>query len=214
MTPEVARLLKDPFELMKVLWPHEQFYGKQEEIVRSVFFEADETVVPACNMSGKDYVAGFIVPVFFLTHWPCRIITTSVKDDHLRVLWGEIGRWVQNARTDTALGPLDSKDGGPLIINHRDMRRLMGGKVCPISYVRGMVSERGEGMAGHHAKYTLAVIDEASGVDDQVYTQMCTWARRILIIGNPNRCVSGKQHFFYKAVKGGDLAAKPLGQVG
>ena len=30
--------------------------------------------------------------------------------------------------------------------------------------MRGMVSEKGEGMAGHHAQYTLAILDEASGM--------------------------------------------------
>jgi hypothetical protein len=164
-------------------------------------------------MLGKDFVAGFIAVVGFLMHPVCRIVTTSVKDDHLRVLWGEIGRFIQSARV-----PLDSTKGGPLILNHRDIRKvhlpgvvLPDGRivtereVCSISYLRGMVSEKGEGMAGHHAPWTLIIIDEASGVDDLVYTQADTWARRKLIIGNPNPCPP--THFFYKGCEGGDLYA-------
>jgi hypothetical protein len=75
--------------------------------------------------------------------------------------------------------------------------------MCKISYLLGMVSQKGEGMAGHHARYTLGIIDEASGVDDLVYTQMDTWAKRKLIIGNPNPT----ENFFKKLVVGGDQEA-------
>lgn len=139
--------------------------------------------------------------MFFLVHHPVRIVTTSVKDDHLRVLWGEIGRFIQ-----TSKHPLEVKEGGPFIVNHRDVRKMVCGQRCEISYLRGMVSERGEGMAGHHAAYTLCIIDEASGVDDMVYTQQATWARKLLAIGNPNPPGAGNQ-FFFKAVKAGDLKA-------
>ena len=127
----------------------------------------------------------------------CRIITTSVKDDHLRVLWGEIGRYLQTSRV-----PLLRKHGGRLILNHRDLRIVNDqGLVNPVSYLRGMVSELGEGMAGHHAAHTLAILDESSGIDDLVYDQVRTWTKRILAIGNPLPCAN----FFYKAVKLGNI---------
>lgn len=192
----------DPLALAGTLWPNSRFYKEQREIIYSVE-DADETVAVAGNMLGKDYVAGFIALCAFLRNRVARIITTSVKDDHLRVLWGEIGRFVLDSKY-----PLTADKGGPLVVNHRDIRKIgPDGKPCPISYLRGMVSERGEGLAGHHAPYTLGIIDEASGVDNLVYTQIGTWARRILIIGNPNPCPP--DHFFYKAVKEGDLIAKP-----
>lgn len=162
--------------------------------------------------TGKDFVAGFIAlgaflaPSVFLgtgrlSH-EVRVVTTSVKDDHLRVLWGEIGRFIQSCRY-----PLRREKGGPLVVNHRDLRKMVGPPgeqvECKISYCRGMVSERGEGMAGHHAAYTLCIADEASGVDDLVYTQQATWARRFLAIGNPNPC----ENFFRRGVKQGDLLA-------
>lgn len=190
----------DPAEVLRDLWPDVRLYDKQWDIVQSVRRD-DETFVPAGNMLGKDFVAGFIALYTFLASCKlgltCRVITTSVKDDHLRVLWGEIGRYVQTARY-----PLLAGKGGPLVFNHRDVRwdaTKCGGTKCEISYLRGMVSERGEGMAGHHADWTLGIIDEASGVDDLVYTQMDTWAKRKLVIGNPNPTTN----FFYQAVKEG-----------
>jgi hypothetical protein len=181
-----------------------RFFDKQEEIIASVD-DNDETFVVAANQVGKDFTAAYIVLRYFLSHGHerggCRIITTSVKDDHLRVLWGELGRFIQVCPV-----PLDSKQGGHLLINFRDIRYVMpDGTINPISYLRGMVSKLGEGMAGHHAAYTLCAIDEASGVQDIVYDQARTWAKRILVIGNPLPC----QNFFYRAVRGGDI---PEGQ--
>lgn len=155
VTPEVLRSLKDPLRFARLFWPDVTFYRQQMDIIYSVR-DNDETFVPAGNMLGKDFVGGFICLWFFLTRHPVRVVTTSVKDDHLRVLWGEIGRFIQTCRA-----PLLYKDGGPLIARHRDIRKIVRGEVCQISYLLGMVSEKGEGMAGHHAKHTLGVIDEA-----------------------------------------------------
>lgn len=193
----------NPYTLTRLLWPEVKFYKQQREIIQSVD-DNDETFVPAGNMLGKDFIGGFIALRAFITNaWRpggCRIITTSVKDDHLRVLWGEIGRFVQSSKY-----PLTADKGGNLKCNHRDIRWINAdGEENPISYLRGMVSELGEGMAGHHAAYTLCIIDEASGVDESVYDQVRTWAKRILVIGNPNPC----SNFFYKAVKEGDIAAE------
>lgn len=197
MNPAVLAELADPIKFAKAFWPEITFYREQVEIIRSVSYN-DETFVPAANMMGKDFVAGYVALMEFLCHPVARVVTTSVKDDHLRVLWGEIGRFVQTCRV-----PLLAKDGGPLVINHRDIRKVTRGKLCQISYLRGMVSERGEGMAGHHAEYTLGIVDEASGVEDTVYTQMDTWAKRKLILGNCNQT----ENFFRKAVDGGDVLA-------
>lgn len=188
-------ILKDPFVFQRFFWPEVRFYAKQVEVIESVR-DNPETFVVAGNMLGKDFIAGFICLWFFMSRDPVRVVTTSVKDDHLRVLWGEIERFVQTSRF-----PLDSKKGGPLLCNHREIRKHNPSARGGISYLIGMVSERGEGMAGHHALHTLGIIDEASGVDDLVYTQMGTWAKRILAFGNPNP----SEKFFRKNVDAGDL---------
>ncbi len=190
-------MIVDPYQFKEMFWPHVTLYDKQWEVAYSVE-ENDETYVPAANMMGKDYVAGFIVVKQFICNPEVRIVTTSVKDDHLRVLWGEIGRWIQ-----TSAIPLTRDKGGPLIVKHRDIRKIVHGVECKISYLLGTVSEKGEGMAGHHAAYTLGVIDEASGVDNLVYTQMDTCMKKKLIFGNPNPC----SNFFKDAIKAGDLIA-------
>ena len=205
--------IADPIRLTRHLWPHVRFYREQREIIYSVR-ENDETGVVAANQVGKDYVAGFITVCEFLCHKVARIITTSVRDDHLRVLWGEINRFIAESAV-----PMTVDKGGPLLVTHREIRKVFTsgprkGQICPISYIRGMTCERGEGLTGHHAAYTLAVIDEASGVRNEVYDQMRTWAKRMLIFGNPNPPIDGDNHFFRKAVKEGDILAPDFANVG
>jgi hypothetical protein len=155
-------------------------------------------------------VSAFVILWFFLTRHPCRIVTTSADAPQLEaVLWGEIRRYI-----DTARYPLDHKQGGPLIVNHLLLRKVIPAnsgrpaRKCGISYCIGRVASKGEGMLGHHvAKQsdriprTLAVFDEASGCDDDSYERTDTWAERKLIIGNPYPT----QGFFQRMVKGGDI---------
>jgi len=137
-------------------------------------------------------------------------VTTSADSAQLEaVLWGEIRRFI-----DTARYSLDYRQGGPLIVNHLQLRKMTGdGKEsprrrCGLSYCIGRVAAKGEGMLGHHIAdqgdgipRTLAVFDEASGCDDDSYERTDTWAKRKLIIGNPYPC----NNFFQRAVKSGDI---------
>lgn len=205
-----GRLL-DPFEFKDVFWPHVYFYSKQRKIIRSVNRD-DETYVPAGNMLGKDFVSGFIALYFFLSRFPCRIVTTSVREDHLDVLWGEIREFI-----DTSRYALLKEDGGPLILSHLDIRRwlwkrdangeIVGeGKKAPKCYIVGRVAgPKAEGLSGHHIPdigdgipRTLLMEDEASGCDDEVHKKGSAWMRRFLAIGNCWKC----ENHFKHAVKG------------
>lgn len=198
----------DPIELAKILWPDVKFYDKQREIIYSVWAN-DETMVPAGNMLGKDFIAGFIALSFYITREPVRIITTSVDSSQLEgVLWGEIRRFIQTSKY-----PLEHTSGGPLVVNHMHIRKIIDFKsleMCPLSYLIGRVAAKGEGMLGHHIAKTgdniprtLYIGDEASGLDDVSYERADTWADRKLIIGNPYSC----SNFFKRGVKGGDILA-------
>lgn len=210
--PSPTDFANNPMAFAKIFWPDVRFYPKQEEIIRSVV-EDDETVVTAGNMLGKDFVAGFIVVCFFLTRHPCRIVTTSAKDQHLEVLWGEVGRFIQTARY-----PLDVKRGGNLIVHHHNIRKVVNGDLCRLSYIKGMVASQDSmaAMQGHHIANTgdgiprtLFVCDEASSVTDEYYTMANSWMDRALIFGNPWQC----NNFFYKAVKGNLETGDPGGTI-
>jgi hypothetical protein len=55
-----------PEEFKEILWPDVIFYDRQWEVIRSVR-DVKETIVPAGNQLGKDFVSAFIVLWFFLT---------------------------------------------------------------------------------------------------------------------------------------------------
>jgi len=191
------------------LWPRMRLYDKQRAIVQSVEENA-ETFVVAGNQLGKDFVAGFIVVAFFLRSFlrgrTCRIVTTSATEDHLDVLWAEIGD-----RLSSSALPLLVHRGGPFVAKHHHLRLASsgwdgseGGLSDVKSYAIGKVTKsdtRGEGLSGHHAQDTLAIGDEASGLSDVAYAMFQGWARQMLFIGNPNEC----SNFFKRGVKEGDV---------
>jgi hypothetical protein len=184
----------DPLLFIARFWPNIRLYDKQREILHSVWND-DETVVVAGNMLGKDYIASLVALTFFLIHVhdPVRVLTTSVKDEHLDVLWGEI-----DARIAECSVALTTDKGGPLVYNHHEIRKVTKGRLDKLSYLKGQVSKQGEGLSGHHATYTLLIGDEASGLSQEVYKKASAWAKRMLFIGNPWPC----SNFFKRAVKG------------
>ena len=141
----------DLLVLADAFWPTIHFYRQQQEIIRSVW-ENRITVVPAANEMGKDFVAAFIVLAFFLTRHPCRVVTTSAKDDHLRVLWGEIGQFLSTCRYPLMYDPKVGMTSG-LIVNQREIKRVVESKPEDVSYVTGMVASEDKlaAMQGHHA---------------------------------------------------------------
>lgn len=199
--PRVA----DPLAFMKSHWPDLNLYDQQREMVMSVFGNR-VTAVPSAHKMGKDYVTGYIIPTAFAIRHPCRIVTTSVDGDQLEgVLWGEVRRAIQTSRF-----PLDAERGGPFVVNHLHLRKLIpfgkhAGELCGISYVIGRVAAGEEGMSGHHVArddsgfpFALAVVDESSGVEAVTISKMEEWAHSMLMIGNCYEC----QNQFRWAVEG------------
>jgi len=211
--------ITDPFKFQRLCWPDITFYDKQCEIIQSVV-ENEETVVPAGNDLGKDFIAGFIAVWFQCSRTPCRIVSTSSSQTQLKsVLWGEMSRFIQTSRVPL---PLEQKD---LWLQ----TKMPDGSYEPRSYHRGIVCRMPETLQGHHVEWgklsekeiahleqlnnhklpydglprTLAILDEASGVHQAHYDATDTWAHRKLVIGNPLECT-----MFKALVEGGDILAE------
>lgn len=198
-----ARRTMDPMQFVELCWPDIYLYNKQREILYSLV-ESDETVVPAGNMLGKDFIAALGCLYFFMSRHPCRVVTTSVDENQLsKVLWGEINNFIAM-----------SKQAFPFVVNHMDIKKVVNGKTCPKSYLLGRVASRdnqGAGLLGHHLALgaggeprTLAVQDEASGMLDIFNDKIDTWAHRKLLIGNPYPC----ENHFRRASTDGNLLAE------
>lgn len=212
--------LRDPVKFCSVLWPDTRFWGKQVDILYALT-ESTEVYVTAGNKLGKDFIGGYYNLTFFMIpqlyfpaeyvlqvdrqtprHWQPymrhrrRVVTTSVKDEHMDVLWGEVGQFYRTCAVD--LEPYFK-------MTHHELRYLEEVEAKnPANYLKGQVSATGEGLAGHHAAYTSATGDEASGLDDIVQSQCVTWAKRNLWISNPLPTTN----FFRANVKKGDLPAE------
>lgn len=188
----------DPVKFFETFWPHHTLYDKQEEIMYSVR-DNFETIVPAGNQLGKDYISAAIILWFLCSRRPSRCVTTSVNSSQLSdVLWNEIKAFLEQAAA-----PL------PIEAIHNTLYQVDDkGHRIPKCHVVAKVVKKEEGMLGLHADRTaknepttLLVVDEASGVDDGPYDKADTWAHRKLVIGNPFPCTN----FFYRGVKEGDL---------
>ena len=226
MDPNLREILRsrDPIKFQRAFWPGVEFYNKQHEIIYSVR-DNRETYVPAGNKLGKDYVGGWLPIAFLLRPWmffpeayvqeveshrrpgynphTVRILTTSVDGDQLGVIWAEIGRFLTSCRFPLLF---EKGKGGCIIAIHQEFRFSdEAWTTRPVSYLRGRVGSPDndyKGLSGHHAAYTMALIDESAAVPHLVKDRCDEWASKIVMFGNCNHCA--KKHFFYVGCKGGD----------
>lgn len=221
-----ANQVIDPMALKDMLWPDVTFYKEQKQIIYSVWND-DETVVPAGNKLGKDFVAGFIILAFFISRYPCKIVTTSVKEKHLDILWGEVSKFLRISKYPLILGEEKIVNGSMVVgdtltVSNDGLRRVLNGVVRRDSYAIKLVAndQSLESFQGHHVTpdpgqpiddipRNMFVADEASGIKDAYYKMVRPWARRKLIFGNPWPCAN----FFYKAVKGDHVNDIPGGDI-
>ena len=114
--PLDTSLLIDPIKFQQACWPNVHLYDKQVEIVLSVR-DNRETIVPAGNDLGKDFIAGFIAVWFFSSRTPCRIVTHSVDQPQLKGgLWGEMKRWLHTSRFKLPIEMLESMEAYHVVI--------------------------------------------------------------------------------------------------
>ena len=195
-------MLVDPLQMIRTFWPGITLYREQKEILYSVE-ENPETVVPAANQLGKDFIAGLIVLIFFLRRKSARVVTTSVDFPQLeKVLWGEMKQFISSAEY------LGKRVKLPLKVNHMEIKRINGGVVDPKGYIIGRTAADQAGLQGHHLARgengeptTLAVYDEASGISPPMFQATAAWRHSCLIIGNCFPC----RNYFYQSSKEGDL---------
>lgn len=203
--------LDDLLILKEALWPTIMVGGRERRLMFTDYqldildssLRNDETYVKAGNQLGKDFIAGFLALGSFIVCYSkgasCRIVSTSVAEKHLDILWGEITRFAMSAKRPL-LYPT-----GPLVLKSMEIVRADEADKAaePYNYLKGIVYENPDKMAGHHADFTLGIGDEASGLDDVLYDRFQGWAKLMLFIGNPNNCAN----FFKRNIKAGDLAA-------
>ena len=168
----------------------------QERIIR-VVRDNRRVAISACHGIGKTYTLGNLVPWFLCTHIPSKIITTAPTARQVnQLLWGEIRRAHRMSNYPLAGEILETPNW-----KFRDNWFAMG--YSPEKGVANLKEGQSGSSAfqGFHEENLMIVIDEATGVARNIWTQaeaMCTSANnRIVAIGNPTT----KNCTFYEKFK-------------
>lgn len=150
-------------------------WSKQQEIIQALYRDR-RVAVQSCHGVGKTAVAAAIVEDF-MRLGPCRIVTTAPTNHQVEtLLWGEIRKRARMARVQWQKKP--------------SMKRWT---IREDWAAFGFSTNEPERFSGHHGARLLFVVDEASGVDEQIFNAargFLTGANSyVLMIGNPTQMV-------------------------
>ncbi len=139
------------------------------------------TVVYSGNAIGKDYWIGGIVPWWLFTRPNSLVIVTGPTQTVLgSVTWKEIRRALEGSPL-TRLCPSLRISGGikasPAVV-----------EIKPGWHALGYSTTSVERASGQHAKDLLVIVEEASGVEEEIWDALDSLKyRRLVAIGNPIR---------------------------
>ena len=159
-------------------------WGKQAQILRAIK-RHKRIAVRSCNGSGKTFVAATAVIWWLMAHpnGPAMVVTTAPTQHQVRdLLWREIRSiYYRNA----------ALIGGILTRTTLEL--------SPKHYATGLSTDSPARFQGFHETNILFVVDEASGVREEVFDaiegSMTSRRARLLLIGNPTSLAGT----FYKA---------------
>lgn len=175
----------------------DELWSKQREILRALAVH-EKVAVASCHGVGKTFLAARAVLWFLHAYAPAIVATTAPTAHQVtNLLWREIR--IAHAKLPPELA--------------RESKCLMNtlyfftadGSVRPDHLAWGRSTNESAHFQGIHAPHLMAVVDEASGVSDDIYEALDTWAAggvyRELLIGNPMRA-EGK---FFRAFTNPEL---------
>lgn len=156
----------------------------QEAVLLSVR-DNKRTAVRSCHNVGKTAIGAIVVLWFGFALQPCKIITTATVGRQVKAqLWGEIPRFYNGSRYFL---------GGQM--------QTTTWKISAESLAIGFSTDNVDAFQGWHAEHILFVLDEAQGLNDDIFTgvegSMGGSGARVLAMGNPIR-PSGRFYECYK----------------
>lgn len=159
-------------------------WEKQEEILKAVR-DHKRVAVRACHGVGKTKVAAWVALWFLYTHPNSKVITTAPTWHQVEnLLWREI-----HAAHAASRIPL----GGKVLQTQIELGKQW--------FALGLSTDKPERFQGFHAEDILLIVDEASGVDQQIFDAaegfLTSTGAKLLLIGNPTQ-LSGE---FYNAFR-------------
>jgi hypothetical protein len=169
----IRRYRRDPVAFCRERLRFEP-WSKQAEILESVR-DHSRTAVRSCHGAGKTATAARCALWFLAVHPSSRVVTTAPTWAQVRdLLWREI-RVAYNAAGGFV--------GGELFDTRLEL--------APDWLALGLSTDRPERFQGHHSEHLLLVVDEASGVAEEIFEAAAGFLTspesRLLLIGNPTQ---------------------------
>lgn len=178
---QIAELLdrtaNDPDMFNAAVLGRKPYWWRQVEIGRSIV-DNYITVVCSGNATGKDYFMGGLIPWWLARHKNALAIVTGPSQSLLgTVTWKEIRRAVEGSRIPFGARLSNGIKASPHVVD-------MGGGWQALGYSTTSV----ERASGQHAEHLLVVVEEASGVDDEIWDALDSLKySRLAAFGNPIR---------------------------
>jgi len=188
VTPQdlLAQWREDPV-LFVVDMFGEKPYSKQEKILKALKNKR-RVAVRSGHGVGKTKTAAWAAWWFFVTHPFAKVITTAPTGRQLRkVLWAELKALARKI-------PPVIRSNFEILETDIYMRDKRGERINDW-FITARTSDRPENMQGFHAKHLLYIVDEATGVPDEILHAIegsLTTDAKILMIANPT-----KTHGYY-----------------
>jgi phage terminase large subunit len=141
---------------------------------------------------GKSSTAAWVVSWLLETHDYAKVPCTAPSSHQLRdILWGELSKWRRLADDQSR-----QRREPPTFWLSNLFRLMTDALIDPSAkewgaFARTAKKENPEALQGFHAEHLLFVIDEASGVPEEVFEAaegaLSTPGARVLMLGNPTR---------------------------
>lgn len=163
---------------------------KQADVLRALP-HANKIAVRSGHGVGKTWLASRAAIWYFVTHPYSKVITTAPTWQQLRkILWSEIHSAMREV-------PDVFKANFEILDMDIYMRDANGNRLADW-FITGRSSDKPDNMQGFHAPYLFYIVDEASGVKEEIYEAIegsQTTNAKMLLIGNPIR----PEGYFYNA---------------
>ena len=158
-----------------------QPFDYQAEFLRALLDERKMSVKSG-HGTGKSTTASWAMLWFMLLRYPCKVVVTAPTSSQLfDAMFAELKRWINEL----------PKELQQLLNVKSDRVELVSAPAEAFISCRTARAETPEALAGVHSDHVLLIVDEASGVPEQVYEaaagSMSGHNATTLMLSNPTR---------------------------